>query len=151
MSEDQTTEQSAALPAGSGDLLRRGFARLLDEIIVGVILGFSLFASGASLDSPVFLIAPTVVLLTYYLFFEVQHATTPAKLLLGLRLSSTEGRRITVRQSFVRNWWIVFHLFPQIGLFLVLGVAIYIAITISNDPRNQGFHDRMAGTLVRSR
>lgn len=146
MTDDQQAPPDA--PAGSGDLLRRGLARLLDEIIVGIILGLSLFAAGASFESLVFRVAPTVVLLAYYLYFEVQHATTPAKLLLGLRLSSTEGRRVTVRQSFVRNWWIVFHLVPQVGLFLVLGVAIYIAITISDDARNRGFHDRMAGTLV---
>lgn len=145
-------------PTGSGDIWRRAAARLLDEVIVGVVLGVTLFATG-SFESIAARITPPLVTLAYFVLFEGRFAMTPGKFLFGFQVVSTEGRQVDFRQAFARNWWIGLSLVPYavphrlvedsaVGLFLVIGVSIYIAVTISASESNQGFHDRMADTLV---
>jgi uncharacterized RDD family membrane protein YckC len=73
----------------------------------------------------------------YYIGFWMLAGQTPGKRLMGLRIVRTDGERITVGPA-IRRWvgyWI--------SAILFLG---YLWILV--DDRRQGFHDKLAGTLV---
>jgi uncharacterized RDD family membrane protein YckC len=75
--------------------------------------------------------------LLYYVGFWRLAGQTPGKALLGLLVIRTDGRRISLWQAVVR--WIGY----WISGILFMG---YLWILVDN--RRQGFHDKLAGTLV---
>lgn len=86
-------------------------------------------------------IAGVVVLGTaaiYYLFFWTLLGQTPGKMLLGVRIVSLDGSRLTFWQALRRF----------IGYFLS-ALALYAGYWwVLIDNRRQGWHDKLAGTIV---
>jgi uncharacterized RDD family membrane protein YckC len=74
----------------------------------------------------------------YFLFFWTLAGQTPGKMLLGLRVVSLDGSRITFWQALRRF----------AGYFLSAW-ALYIGyFWVLIDNRRQGWHDKLAGTIV---
>ena len=86
-------------------------------------------------------IAGVVVVVTaagYYLFFWILMGQTPGKMLLGIRIVSLDGSRLTFWQALRRF----------IGYFLS-ALALYAGYWwVLIDNRRQGWHDKLAGTIV---
>ncbi|MHB1950737.1 MAG: RDD family protein [Acidiferrobacteraceae bacterium] len=71
--------------------------------------------------------------------FWVTVLGTPGKLLLRCRVvDARSGKRLSIRQAIVRNLAYVLSLLP-------LGLGF---LWIAWDPRKQGFHDKLAGSIV---
>jgi uncharacterized RDD family membrane protein YckC len=74
----------------------------------------------------------------YYLFFWTLIGQTPGKMLLGLKIISLDGSRLTLWQALRRF----------IGYFLS-ALALYGGYWwVLIDNRRQGWHDKLAGTIV---
>lgn len=74
----------------------------------------------------------------YYLFFWTLAGQTPGKMLLGLRIVSLDGSRLTLWQALRRF----------IGYFLS-ALPLYAGYWwVLIDNRRQGWHDKLAGTVV---
>ncbi|XTP35523.1 RDD family protein [Mycobacterium sp. TJFP1] len=86
----------------------------------------------------------------YFWAFEVSRGWTPGKKLLGMRVHGPDGAaKPTVRQSAIRNAFVLLTIIPLMGHWLVLVASIVIAATIYSSPTEQGQHDQFAGgTLV---
>lgn len=76
--------------------------------------------------------------LAYFWYLQVKFMGTPGKYALGLRLVDESMKRPTLKQGFIR--WLM--TIPS--TFILCGG--YIAVGINT--RKQGWHDRVAGTLV---
>lgn len=83
--------------------------------------------------------------LAYYIGLDTTIGGTVGKKMLGMSVKGAAGGNPTVEESFKRNAWLVLSVIPFLGGLLQLGAAIYILVTISNDPANIGWHDRFAG------
>jgi len=74
----------------------------------------------------------------YFTFFIGRYGQTPGKMVCGIRVVTVDGREVSYGQAFIRT----------AGYYLnrlTLGLGfLWVAI----DPRKQGFHDKIAGTLV---
>lgn len=74
----------------------------------------------------------------YFTFFIGRYGQTPGKMVCGLRVVTVEGEEVSYFQAALRT----------AGYYLnrlTLGLGfLWVAI----DPRKQGFHDKIAGTLV---
>lgn len=82
-----------------------------------------------------------VTLLVYMLYFTYFHGITgqtPGKMILGLMVVQTTGEKMTLGIAFLR--WVGYILS---SLFLYLGF-----IWIAFDGKKQGWHDKIAGTVV---
>lgn len=143
----------------------RLIAFLIDTVIASIALAFStwfvkttiqparfgailsrLFQGMPALQSVVnFLFSPTMAaiisigfVLFYYVFFWYAAGQTPGKAILGIKIVSLSGRKLTLLQTIVR----------YIGYFIsafVLGLGFaWILI----DDRRLGWHDRLARTCV---
>jgi uncharacterized RDD family membrane protein YckC len=88
-----------------------------------------------------FLLTGTALVLIaaiYYIFFWTMLGQTPGKMLLGLRIVSTEGNAITFWQALRR----------YIGYY-ISAIAFYMGfLWVLLDNRRQGWHDKLAGTIV---
>ena len=74
----------------------------------------------------------------YFIFFWTLAGQTPGKMLMGLRVVTTDGQALSLVRS-VRRF---------IG-YIVSILALWIGfLWILVDNRRQGWHDRIAGTLV---
>jgi uncharacterized RDD family membrane protein YckC len=74
----------------------------------------------------------------YYLFFWTLAGQTPGKMLLGLRIVSLDGSHLTLWQALRRF----------IGYFLS-ALPLYAGYWwVLIDNRRQGWHDKLAGTVV---
>ena len=86
-------------------------------------------------------IAGVVVVVTaaiYYLFFWMLMGQTPGKMILGVRIVSLDGSRLTFSQALRRF----------IGYF-ISALALYAGYWwVLVDNRRQGWHDKLAGTIV---
>lgn len=143
-----------------GGFWRRAAAFLIDQIILyGIYLAFFLigvlsFASGhltrgdlfsagaASFAGSWFMTAywgaVVVVNALYFTFFVGVKGQTPGKMILGLKVVPADNGIMTFGTAFLR-WvgYIVSSLFFYLGFFW-----------IAFDFRKQGWHDKIAGTLV---
>jgi len=134
--------------------ISRMLAYSLDIIVITVIFVFltwfletlSNFFQFALLENITstflqFLVTGAAVLLIasfYFIFFWTLLGQTPGKMLLGLRIVSTEGNNITFGQALRR----------YIGYYLS-ALALYIGfLWVLVDNRRQGWHDKLAGTIV---
>ncbi|MCX7702955.1 MAG: RDD family protein [Planctomycetota bacterium] len=92
------------------------------------------FATTHSIGNP-FLISLLRIL--YFTLFEGLFATTPGKLLFGIRVVSTNGKKITILQAFIRN------------LFKLVDVAIIIELIVASlNVKRQRLGDITAETVV---
>lgn len=144
---------------GYGGLLKRFAARLLDGLIVGVTVTI-VFAiiPGTSPADLLYGVISTALHFGYFVYFESARGATLGKQVLRLRVAGPAGTSpVTPEAAARRNAWMLIGLLsglPLIGVLaglLSFGIVIAIAVTIASDPRNQGLHDRFAGTLVLDR
>jgi uncharacterized RDD family membrane protein YckC len=96
--------------------------------------------SGTGISSVVssFYAAAAVMSLFYFTYFHGVTGQTVGKKILGLKVVTTTGQPLTMGIAFLR--WVGY-----IISFLVLYLGfIWVAV----DRRHQGWHDKIAGTLV---
>ena len=75
--------------------------------------------------------------ISYFVVLPVTSRATPGKLLFGAQIISTNGMPLTIGKSLGRYFGYI------ISSFLMLGYVM-----IAFDSKAQGWHDRIAGTLV---
>ncbi len=131
----------------------RFVARLIDSIllavalsIVGAILGLGNLISGeVDAGTIIFNALWVVVVVGYFALLESSRGQTIGKMLLRIRTIGPDGRNPTLEEAIRRNGWYALGIIPFIGGLAQLGVAIYIAVTISQSAVNVGWHDQFAG------
>ena len=143
-----------------GGFWRRLYAFTVDKIILGFIgmilffVGATAFGLGVSprdmsadpealleLGGRVFLLYQTVTVLLDMAYFTYFHGTTgqtPGKRLLGLRVVQETGEPIGLGTAFLRWVGYIVSALPMLMGFLWAGA----------DRRKQGWHDKIAGTVV---
>ena len=141
----------AGRPADVGPRL---IARLIDGvaiwiilIILGSILSVGIFAFGSGFDGIFLLFSVIAALLVvgYFALMESNMGQTLGKMVVGVRTEGPSGGKPTFEQALKRNAWYALYIIPILGWLAVLGVAIYILITINNSPARMGWHDKFAG------
>ena len=148
-----------------GGFWRRGLAFCIDQVILNVIYLIFLLAGGLShllgqaaggggpwpAAAPgagvpqttagftlLYFLAVVVITVLYFTYFVAVAGRTPGKMILGLHIRPVAGGGITFGVAFLR----------LIG-YLVSGVMFYLGfLWIAVDPRKQGWHDKIAGTVV---
>ena len=133
--------------------LHRFIAWIIDAIIVGVIqgvvtliVGAPMFLSGLELN-PVAMAAhysvssvlSLLIGIGYFVYFWGTSGATPGKMALGLKVIGTDG---TMPVSFVTAF-IRYIGYIISGIICLLGYVLIIV-----DDKNQGLHDKIAGTYV---
>jgi uncharacterized RDD family membrane protein YckC len=93
---------------------------------------------GMGLFTLVYIVVTFVTDMIYFTWFHGSVGQTPGKMLLGLRVIQTSGEKMTFGFAFLR--WVGALVS---SLFLFLGY-LWIAL----DGRKQGWHDKIAATLV---
>ena len=125
----------------------RVVASLIDSVLLAIILTPIILAIyGRQYFSAVRLIAgPGDFLLTWVLpaiavvVFWIYRSATPGKLILGLRIvDANSGAPLGTRQSIARYLGYYVSLIP-------FGLGM---LWVAFDPRKQGFHDKLARTVV---
>ena len=139
-------------PAG---FVTRLVAFFIDQLILAGVLSIIVLSAGVMFESfrlrellgtgdltrqfaPILLSAAALVLnFVYYAGFWVLAGQTPGKVVLGLSIVQADGRPLRPRAAIVRwlGYWVS-------GIFF-LGYLWILA-----DDRRQGWHDKLAGTLV---
>lgn len=121
----------------AGFTLRLG-ALMLDMSLVMVLLLVSAIPASKSLQILGFLLGG-LLLVCNYLLLPAKTGQTLGKKLIGIRIVTVEQRRVGWRQVLVR------HLigYPLSGFFFALGF-----LWLLWDPKQQGWHDKIAQTLV---
>jgi uncharacterized RDD family membrane protein YckC len=146
MATMQTVARPSQVGRAYGGFWRRGIAAAIDWMLIGVVVSLSIGYHGQ--------LAPphsTVKIVVYYAlaaalvwgYFAVLEAcawrATLGKLVVGVRVTTLDGRRIGVGRATAR-------LLAKFGLSLaLLGLGFVLAAV---DARRQALHDRVAGTLV---
>ncbi|MFC6011868.1 RDD family protein [Nocardia lasii] len=131
------------------DLWIRFGARVIDGLIVGIPVGIvtSFLLPSNLLVS--FILTPlitTLAIVGYNVGLEVSQGATLGKKILGLRVVAPGGApALTPEQSLKRNLWLAPQIIYCLGSLATVGLGIYIAVTINNDPNKQGWHDKFAG------
>lgn len=136
-----------------GGFFRRLAAFWIDGFLLNTIIIFSILAAKQILAAlPVANAAPlppsvvTIVYscgallmnMSYFTYFHAAGGQTPGKRILGLKVIRITGKELTPGIAFIR--WLGYLVSR---LFLFLGF-LWIAV----DRRKQGWHDKIAGTLV---
>lgn len=131
---------------GSGDLLGRLGARLIDQVPFFVIY------TALNLTLDLGYVVPVVyvgVVYAYFVLLDTYAGTTLGKRLLGLRVIGPTGEKPEIKQAAMREAFLVVSaalgVIPYLGFLLGQVVWIAIAWTISNSPTKQGRHDQIAG------
>jgi uncharacterized RDD family membrane protein YckC len=138
-------------PGGYAGIVSRGVAFTVDAVVALFVCTVGLEVVTIALASVGFdsqwrddasaalgyVLALPVVFAIYCAGFWTLLGRTPGMMLLGLRVVTVDGARPRAGRSIVRalGYWL--------SSILLLGFA-WIAV----DPRRQGFHDKLAGTLV---
>lgn len=171
--EEQAPAPPPSQPSGVGapaDVATRFVARLIDHILLGIVIfalvvpfvigamfadlgGFGGMFSGFGAGSFVSGIISAVLTIGYFAFMESNQGQTVGKMVMGLRAEGPNGGNPTMEQAIKRNAWYALAIVPVLGGLAQLGVAIYIAVTISNSATNTGWHDEFAGgtSVVRAK
>jgi len=138
-----------------GGFWRRVMATVIDQVILGLLYAI-LFVIGSLSGLPASKIygGPAtgaawgllilyqsfcvVVHAAYYTYFHGVTGRTPGKAALGLKVIQVSGDELTLGVAFLRwvGYWVS-------SLCLSLGY-----LWVAFDPRKQGWHDKIAGTLV---
>lgn len=139
--------QYAAASVAPGGLARRAGARFIDWIIAGIIGAILFWLLNMSADTPgwVSVLPGAGFGFLYFVGFEITTGSTPGKKILGLHVNgSGNADKPNIKDSALRNVYMLLNLIPFIGGLLWLIAAIAIAVTISSSPTKQGWHDRLA-------
>ncbi|MBJ8346687.1 RDD family protein [Antrihabitans sp. YC2-6] len=150
MNNSTVSPRRSGFPA---DALIRFAARMIDIVIVGAVLWIVAIPLGMMDNGlPKKALAATlfaVLMLTYFVGFEVTKGTSPGKKLLGLYVCGPGGaHKPDFHASVLRNSFVLLILFyavPIIGDW-PWGIAVtVIGISIFASPAKQGLHDKIAG------
>lgn len=149
------------------DLFPRFLARVIDNILVGIVsaiigaivsaiigtsvgYGYSIGASYAA--SAASGIIGAVIALGYFALMESRKGQTLGKMALSLRTEGPDGGPPSLEVAIRRNFWValgVLAVVPFVGGLIgglaELVIVIVIAVTVSNSPTKQGWHDNFAG------
>ncbi|MGE5556034.1 MAG: RDD family protein [Methanocella sp.] len=109
---------------------------IISAALVGSIANFWYFAWGTWLFLP---LIQGVLMLLYFIVLEVTSGATLGKKVLGLRVQTVQGQRVTFMQSLIRNISKIY--------WLLLLLDWLVGIVTEGDKR-QKFADRIAGTIV---
>ena len=146
-----TAAKPAAVPVGYAGLITRAVALLIDLFAanaIAVLTGGAidllarLLGGDQTLDAQEALAGGVVWFLwlcLYFVLFWTLTGQTPGDRVMSIRVFSIKGRRIRIRQAVLRF----------IGLLLAalpLGAGF---LPVLVDARRRGFHDWLAGTVVR--
>lgn len=143
--------------ASSGMRFAAGFI----DVVLGSIIGFIFLKTGV--PKP---FGQIIMLIIFALFTSSRYQGTPGKLLIGLKVTKLNGEQVSFWRALLRYGiysLICFFIaiaaieirvyvlsplwFPvTIGLIALIPVAGYSMILFTS--RKQGFHDKIAGTLV---
>src|SRR5512140_1817661 len=144
-----------------GGFWRRSIALIIDEVILyfislalflvglialglkGEMLGRVMASSngmthGMGLFGLLYLASSLLAGVTYFTWFHGVGGRTPGKMLLALRVIQASGERMTPRIAFLR--WVGYLIS---GLVFCLGF-----LWVAFDGRKQGWHDKIAATVV---
>lgn len=129
------------IPAGIVSVIVGGLVRLLlpgfiDDYVAGVV--------GAALVAAAYI--------GYNYYFETSSGQTLGKSVMKLRVVGPGGGPVTAQQSVRRNGFygayllaVVPFLGSVLGGLALIGLMVYIAVTINNDTAlRQGWHDKLA-------
>ena len=94
------------------------------------------------------LIVAASIVIAYFVASDVLAGATPGKAVFSLRVTSADGKRLSVKQAFIREFFILFGAVPFAGPFLALAAWTWIFVTMRSSSLRQGKHDQLAGTLV---
>lgn len=133
----------------------RFLGRLIDALVVGIPAAI-LFAiiPGIGIGGFLYNILVSLAGFAYFVYMESSMGATVGKKLLNMRVVDDAGAPLSMEASARRNWWLLIGLLggiPVIGFLASLAslaVVIYIAVTISGDPNNRGWHDKLANAGV---
>lgn len=158
---DDARAHGVTRPAGVG---RRVGAYILDMVLITIALGFVfavvLSGSGALPTSPEGLnqgsayttgLISAVLTLAYFMLLEAGSGQTLGKRVLRIKVVSADG---STPPSFAdafrrRVLFVVGSVIPVVGSLIGFVVPLAALITaIQDEPDNQGFHDKWAGTRV---
>jgi uncharacterized RDD family membrane protein YckC len=120
---------------------KRLVAYIIDGIIVGIVAGIIQFVVGSSDSGGIVLIGSILLLVWsvgYYLYFWTRNGQTPGKVAMGIKIVTTSGEPISIGKAIVRYIGYIISSF-------VIGLGFLWVIW---DARKQGWHDKIAGTLV---
>ncbi|MFI9505640.1 RDD family protein [Nocardia sp. NPDC052566] len=132
------------------DLVNRFLARLIDIFVAGIpaIIIYWIFSgvigglAGSILGGVIFWGLVTA----YFVVTEIQMGASVGKKLLKIRVVPPGGAaKIDPKTSLMRNLFIPLNIIPCLGFLASVGIMIYIAVTIEQDPNKQGWHDKLAG------
>ena len=105
------------------------------------------FAAGA-----VSAVITAALYLGYFTLMESRNGQTIGKMLFKLQTQGPDGSTPTTEQALKRNFWValgILGVIPIVGGLIgglaELAIVIIIAVTISNSPTRQGWHDNLAG------
>jgi uncharacterized RDD family membrane protein YckC len=132
-----------------GLLGKRYMARFLDMIVLAVVFGVPL----AVVTEGAFVIGFPVLWITYNAALETSAwQATVGKRMMGIRVYSAEGGRITAFQSIRRTVFkdapfFLFAMLPGTQLLAWLWLAAHLVV-MHRSPVYQAIHDRLAGTWV---
>lgn len=138
-------QATGVTPGGIGG---RAAARFIDWIIAGIIGGILFWVLDRASDLPGWIsILPGAGFgFLYFVLFEVITGSTPGKKILGLHVNGSGGaEKPSVKESALRNAYMLFNLIPWLGGILWFFSAIAIAVTVSASSTKQGWHDNLAG------
>jgi len=128
---------------------RRAFAAYIDFLLLALVVSPASYlvygpvedsAAGmyrGALDVLILIVAPAAIVLGWWYFRQA----TPGKILVGARIADAEtGNAPTLRQLLVR-----------LGAYALSALPLMLGfVWIAFNPRKQGWHDSLAGTVVRS-
>jgi uncharacterized RDD family membrane protein YckC len=145
MATVQTVARPAQVGRAYGGFWRRGIATAIDWLLIGVVVSLSIGYHGqlAPPHSTVKLVVYyTLALAVVWLYFAALEASpwraTLGKRVVGVRVTTLDGRRIGVGRATAR-------LLAKLLSLALLGLGFVLA---GVDARKQALHDKVVGTLV---
>ena len=120
------------------------------DCIIAAIVAAPVYALGGGTDNTfVAYMLSALVLVSYYIGFEVLLGATPAKFIFGYKVRDvTTGASLSWEQSFKRNWWRVVYIVPVVGWLISFISAIVVFTSIGPASQMQGSQDRLANAEV---
>ncbi len=125
--------------AGLGERLVSAIIDTIIQAVLGFLVGFVLgLVLGSSASSISSLVAFIVAVGYYVYYWSAKDGQTPGKSMLGLRVIKTDGSPIAVGTAILR----------YIGYIINTVIILMGWIWIIFDAQHQGWHDKLAGTVV---
>jgi uncharacterized RDD family membrane protein YckC len=158
---DDLGAHGATRPAAVG---KRVGAYIIDMVLItialAIVFAIMLSGSGALPASPEGIdqgnalatgLGTSVLTLAYFMLLEAGSGQTLGKRALGIKVVSADGISLpSLTATFKRRvLFVIGNVIPIVGSLITFVVPLAALITaIQDDPDNQGFHDRWAGTRV---